>query len=354
MLEENFHWARKGVIMNLKELWIKVRKVINKKYSKIRFSIRDKHKKLAEKYGYQPYMIARYEEMFDNELIDFLEGNEIRIPSSIRCNDLKIQCNELIKKLKMKGMILAPIPWAPHGFWVLSSPISIGSTHEYLRGYYQIQGPASMIPAYILDPKYYDVVLDAAAAPGVKTSQMAQLMKNQGIIIAVDISRERMKALRSNITRLGVYNVIAIRSDIRSLKFNKVFTKALLDAPCTGEGLIPMIPERKKSRSMDDLKYMSILQAEMLLTVLEFVKEGGIVMYSTCSVAPEENELVIDSVLEVYRHASIIAVQFPIGDRGFKEYFKLKFSVNMENAIRLYPYKHGTEGFFIAKIVKEG
>ena len=336
-----------------KELWYQCRRLYLKRCSNLKYSIGPSHIKLAEKYGYLPYMIARYEEIFNDELTQFLEGNERKMPASIRCNNLKIPCTMLIRKLREKGVILSPIPWAPHGFWIHRSPINIGSTHEYLRGYYQIQGAASMLPVYILNPRESEIVLDAAAAPGVKTTQMAQLMNNQGVIIAIDISRERMKALRSNIARLGVHNVIAIRIDLRKFNTNIKFNKVLLDAPCTGEGLIPVKPERKRSRTMNDLRKLGLLQVEMLLKALDLAQEGGTIVYSTCSIAPEENELVIDTVLEIYKHASITKIQSPIGSRGLTKYFNLEFTHDLQYAIRLYPYKHGTEGFFIAKIIKE-
>jgi len=336
-----------------KELWYQCRRLYLERFSSLKYSINPNHVRLAEKYGYLPYMITRYEEIFNDELTRFLEGNEREIPASIRCNDLKIPCITLTEKLREKGVILSPIPWAPHGFWIHRSPINIGSTHEYLRGYYQIQRAASMLPVYILNPKESEIVLDAAAAPGVKTTQMAQLMKNRGVIIAVDISRERMKALRSNIARLGVHNVIAIRIDLRKFNTSIKFNKVLLDAPCTGEGLIPIKPGRKRSRTINDLRKLGLLQVEMLLKALDLVQEGGTIVYSTCSIAPEENELVIDTVLKIHKHASITKIQSPIGSRGLIKYFNLEFTYDLRYAIRLYPFKHGTEGFFIAKIIKE-
>lgn len=324
-----------------------------------RINITDRAKELAKKYGYLSYMIQRYYEIFRdwNKVILFLEGNEKPIPKSIRCNTLRIECNKLEDKLNSKGIMLKKIPWLPHGYWVYRSPISIGATHEYLRGYYHIQGPASMIPPLVLDPKPGELVLDMAAAPGGKTTYMAQLMDNKGAIIAVDKSRKRIKPLLSNINRLGVVNTIIIRTD--ALQLNKIldmkFKKILLDAPCTGEGLIPLIPERKTSRTINDLKLLSSLQIQLLKVALNLLDDYGILVYSTCSIAPEENEYVIWRVLEDYRSLNIelLPVNIGIGTNGLEEYNGIYFGKEFRKCRRLYPYAHGTEGFFIAKMRKK-
>ncbi len=322
-------------------------------------NITNKARELARKYGYLPYMIQRYYEIFKdwNEVVLFLEGNEKPIPKSIRCNTLRIECNKLEEKLSNKNIVIEKIHWLPHGYWVYKSPVSIGATHEYLRGYYHIQGPASMIPPLVLDPKPGELVLDMAAAPGSKTTYMAQLMSNKGIIIAVEKSRERVKSLLSNINRLGVINTIIIRmdaiqlSEVLDLKFKKI----LLDAPCTGEGLIPLIPERKTSRTINDIKLLSSLQTQLLKTALNLLDNNGILVYSTCSIAPEENEYVIWRVLKENSNSNIelLPVNISIGTNGLEEYNGIYFGEEFKRCKRLYPYAHRTEGFFIAKLRKK-
>ncbi len=315
-----------------------------------------KAKELAERYGYLPYMIQRYYEMLGDwqEVVLLLEGNEERILPSIRCNTLKIRCKTLEERLSSKNIKIRKIPWAPHGYWVEHSDISIGALHEYLHGYYYIQGPASMIPAYILGPTEKELVIDLAAAPGGKTTQLAQLMSNNGTIIAVERNRKRVKSLISNVRRMGVTNTIILNTDARKLRLylKEVFDKTLLDAPCTGEGLIPLIPERKRSRTMNDLKILHRLQVELLLTAIELTRDNGLIVYTTCSIAPEENEYVLYKVLNTVDNIELLPISIDIGVPGLDEYLGINMGSEMKLTRRLYTYLTGTEGFFIALLRK--
>jgi len=309
-------------------------------------------KKLAEQYDYHVYMVERYLELFGKEeTIKLLEANERELNPIIRCNTLKIDVKSLENRLANKGFMLKKVPWIDYAFQVIKSPFSPGSTTEYLLGYYYVhRGMGSLLPVHALAPKPGEIVIDAAAAPGGKTSQMAQLMKNKGVILAIDINRERMRALRSNLSRLGVENVIAYRMDARDLpKLNIKADKILLDAPCTGEGLIPIDRSRKKSRLIEDIKYCSSLQFSMLATLLKCLKKGGILVYSTCSTAPEENELVIHRTLERFP-VSVEKTDLKNGLPGFTEFFGHKVREEIHEARRFYPHIHGTEGFFICKL----
>ena len=211
-----------------------------------------------------------------------------------------------------------------------------------------------MIPVHLLYPKPGDQVLDMCAAPGAKTTHLCQLMKNMGVIIAVDKSYQRAKILIENLSRMGCLNTAVLNMDARKIGKLKIkFSKILLDAPCTGEGLVVIDKKRKKSRSMEDILKMQRIQKQLLEAAINVLDKDGLIVYSTCSIAPEENELVIDTVLEIYKYASTTKIQPPIGSRGLTKYFNLEFTRDLQYTVRLYPYKHGTEGFFIAKIIKE-
>ena len=318
------------------------------------FALNDRElaKELAEKYGYHVYMVERYLKLFGKEeTIKLLEANEKSLNPVIRCNTLRIDVESLRKRLVEKGLVLEKVPWINYAFQVIKSPFSLGSTAEYLLGYYYVhRGMGSLLPVCVLDPKPGEIIIDAAAAPGGKTSQIAQLMKNKGVILAVDISRERMKSLRSNLSRLGVENVIAYRMDARDLpKLGIKADKILLDAPCTGEGLIPIDKSRKKSRLIEDIKYCSTLQFSMLASLLKCLKKGGVLVYSTCSIAPEENELVVHRILEKYP-LSVERINLKNGLPGFTEFFGYKVRDEIREARRFYPHIHGTEGFFICRL----
>ncbi|MHA1506892.1 MAG: NOL1/NOP2/sun family putative RNA methylase [Candidatus Asgardarchaeia archaeon] len=316
--------------------------------------LKDMARSLSKRYGYLPYMIMRYLKMFGlEETKEFLESNERGLKPSIRINTLLTDIKKLLIRMRRKGFKFKRIPWTSYGFWVLREPFSLGATPEYLMGYYFKQTAASMIPPEVLKPKRDELILDMCAAPGAKTTQMAQLMSNEGIIVAVDISPRRVKSLIFNLMRCGVENTIVFNMNSRFIgRLGVKFDKILLDAPCTGEGLIPIKPERKRSRSMDDIIFMSKVQLELLKSASSVLSDGGCIVYSTCSIAPEENEFVIDEFLKENTNFSVVPMDIEYGIPGFTEVFGKKLSDELEYSRRFYPHKNSTIGFFVCKIVK--
>jgi len=325
-----------------------------KRYEKL-FEIKasDASLKIAERWGYLDYMIERYNEIFREELFQFLESCETPLSLSIRCNDLKIECEKLVERLNRKAFKLERVEWLRHGYKVIEKPKSptLGSTIEYLLGYYHIQGLASMVPPYVLNPKSGELVIDLAAAPGSKTTQLSQLMKNEGIIIAVEKNPKRVKALVSNINRLGSENVILVLADARKFDIKTKADKILLDAPCSGEGIIMLDKSRKTKTPINKLKEFSYLQLELLRNAYNLLRDDGLLVYSTCSIGPEENELVVNYAIEELG-MEVIKVDWYPHDNGIVEYFNFRFSPSIKYCSRLYPHKHGTEGFFICLLRK--
>jgi len=308
-------------------------------------------RRLAEKYGYLPYMIERYIYMFGQEVHELLEANESPLPTTFRCNDFLISCTDLAKRLEEKGFIVEPLRLAPHGYVVLREPISIGATHEYLQGYYYVQGPASMLPVYELEPKPGELILDMAAAPGGKATQILQLSRDKAKLVAVDISRTRLRALRSHLSRMGFKSYIIIRHDSRMLDLRSVFDKVLLDAPSTGEGIIRKDQSRKKSRSFEDVKAVSLLQAQLLEAALNYARRGGVVVYAACTLAVEEGEAVVDAILSTRDDVKVEPLKIP-HVKALDEFYKVKFNSEIRKCGRLLPHIHGTEGFFVCKLRK--
>ena len=307
---------------------------------------------LAEKYGYLPYMVERYIEILGLDgAKELLEANEKPLPETIRCNDYLIDCSDLAYLLESKGFVVEPLHLAPHGMVVREAPFSIGATLEYLQGYYYIQDPASMLVVYELDPRPGEVILDMAAAPGGKATQVLQLTRDQALLVAVEPSRSRVRALRSNLSRMGFRNYVIIRGDARQLKPALKADRILLDVPSSGEGIIRKDPTRKRSRSIDDLIAVSALQRELLLAAVRYARDGAVIVYSACSLAPEEGEAVVSSVLEDNDNLDVEELTIPHVE-GVSEYFNLRFDERVRKCGRLYPHIHGTEGFFICKLVK--
>ena len=307
-------------------------------------------RKLALEYGFSPLKVQRIIEILGErearELLRYV--NEVRPLKSIRCNTLAIGLEELVKRMSNLGFKLRIVNWIPNALVVLEERRSLGSTIEYLAGYYYIQGLASMLPVHIMKPRPGEIVADLAAAPGGKTTQLAQEMRNKGVIVAVEKSSARVKALISNIQRMRVRNAIVLNIDMMNLNLNNMFNKVLLDAPCSGEGLIHVdFRVRLKSDPKEFIK-LSNIQYKMLSRAVDYVKPGGIIVYSTCSLAPEENEYVITRVVEGRRDVRVEPTRFGSkGSPGIRYFCGVEFPSYVDNCLRLYPHRDGTEGFFI-------
>lgn len=308
--------------------------------------------RLARRFGYLEYMIERYLTLFGEEAEAFLEGNDRHIPKTIRCNTLAIEPQLLGKRLEMKGFDLEVVQGIDYAFRMTSGEFPLGATTEYLLGYYFVQSQASMWAVEVLNPKGSEVVVDMCAAPGGKTTHIAQLMENSGALLATDISRKRMRGLRSNLSRMRVENVLALRVDAAHLPETGIQAdKVLLDAPCTGEGLIPLQPERKRSRTLKDVETMAAVQRKLIVVASKILKEDGTLVYSTCSFAPEENEEIVNFALQNCP-LRVVDTGLVFGDPGIRAPFGRVMDDSVLDARRFYPYKHKMEGFFICKLEK--
>jgi len=299
-------------------------------------------------------MIERYINFLglDNTL-KLLEANERPLTSSIRVNTLKIQPGELRNRLENKGFELQTIEWISYGFEVLKEKYNLGSLHEYLQGYFYLQNVASMLPAIILDPKPGETIIDMCAAPGGKATHMAQIMNNKGSLILIERNSKRIPALEINLRRMGVLNSIVLNLDAINLqKLNIEADKILLDAPCTGEGLIRQDKSRKKSKTQKDIEKLAGIQKKLLNSGLKVLKPGGTLLYSTCSIAPEENEFVINDVLQDRLEYSIIPLNNRYGVSGLTRVLGKVLRKDLKLSQRLYPHIHNTIGFFICLIKK--
>ncbi|MEO3993467.1 MAG: RsmB/NOP family class I SAM-dependent RNA methyltransferase [Desulfurococcaceae archaeon TW002] len=313
-------------------------------------------RKLAEKYGYRPYMVSRYLEILRDykEVEELLRAFEKNLNQVVRCNTLKLtNCRELVERLGKLGFSLRSIEWCSEAYEVVKEPEkpSLGSTHEHLAGlYYLHRGKASLIPPKILKPTKEDLVLDLTAAPGGKTTHMAQIMRNEGLIVALEPNKERIKILRNNVERLGIKNTVLLRLDgrVSSKVFGSFFSKALLDAPCTGEGIIMIDPTRKTKTTLEDLVRHHEKQKELLRSALGSVRSGGKVLYTTCSIAPEENELVLSEVLREWEDVKVVSLESPVKlAPPVTEYYGIRVDDRVRFCGRTYPHTHGMEGFFI-------
>ena len=275
---------------------------------------------------------------------------EINLRKSLRINTLKISEDVLAKRLKSSNIKLEKIPYTKYGYYY-DAKFSLGATPEYLMGYYYLQEAASQLPVQVLDPQPHENILDMAASPGSKTTQIAQWMENKGIIIALDTDSRRLFALRNNLERCSASNVICYKKDARFAGDLKMeFDKVLLDAPCSGNYVIEKDFFIKKS--IDGVRERSRLQKELLKAAVKVLKNEGTLVYSTCSLEPEENEMNMDWLLNKYPEMKLEETGLAAGDPGITNVFDKKLNSEIKKCRRFWPDKTGTEGFFIAKLKK--
>lgn len=280
-----------------------------------------------------------------------LKANELPLLPSIRVNTLKISALKLKKRLEQKDFVLEPIKWVPYGFKVKNQSYNLGSTHEFLQGFYYIQSIASMLPSIILNPKSSDKIIDMCAAPGGKATHLAQLMNNKGTLVLIEKNKNRIPALKINLRRLGIINSLILNIDaIKLPELNLKADKILLDAPCTGEGLIRQDKNRKKSKKLKDIERMSSIQKKLLSAGLKILKPKGELLYCTCSIGPEENELVINDVLDKDPNFVISEINESYGVNGFTQVYGKTLRKDLKFSQRLYPHIHDTIGFFLCLI----
>ncbi|KAI5962440.1 NOP2 [Candida pseudojiufengensis] len=316
-------------------------------------------KDICEYFGYSEFLADKLFNLFSPaEAIEFFEANEIARPITIRTNTLKTRRRDLAQALVNRGVNLQPIgSWTKVGLQIFDSQVPIGATPEYLAGQYILQAASSFLPVMALDPQENERILDMAAAPGGKTTYISALMKNTGCVFANDANKARTKSLIANIHRLGCKNTIVCNYDAR--EFPKViggFDRILLDAPCSGTGVIAKDESVKVSRTEKDFMQIPHLQKQLLLSAIDSVDAnsptGGVIVYSTCSIAVDENEAVVDYALRKRPNVKLVETGLAIGKEGFTSYRGKHFNSSIKLTRRYYPHTYNVDGFYVAKFKK--
>lgn len=301
--------------------------------------------------------ILRYLEIYKSveDVRKLLGVTKDNIPKTIRVNTILIHPSLLRKRLEKKGVLTSLYKHVDYGLVIEESPLPIGALHEYLYGYYTLQKPASMmvIPSMELDQIRPSLIIDMCAGAGIKTTQISQHLPNSKII-AIDINRRKLLALKNHLSRLGVFNVIAFRLDARNLRKHNINppNAILLDAPCSGEGLLPF-PEGRWPRTINDIIDRVKLQYQLLDTAINILADNGTLLYSTCSISVEENEYVLSKIIEKYN--DILEIEEPnvkIAEKGVTEYSTLKLNNKLSLCKRIHPHIHSLEGFTICLLKK--
>ncbi|KAI8096472.1 NOL1/NOP2/sun family-domain-containing protein [Halteromyces radiatus] len=316
-------------------------------------------KDIAHYYGYSEFLCEMLFNLFPvSEAIEFFEANEVPRPVTIRANTLRTRRRDLAQALINRGVNLDPIgKWSKVGLQIFDSNVPIGATPEYLAGHYMLQAASSFLPVMALAPQPNERVLDMASAPGGKTTYIAALQKNTGMVFANDASKDRLKSLIANIHRMGVKNAVVCNYDGR--EFPKViggFDRVLLDAPCSGTGVISKDQSVKLNKTERDFIEIPRLQKELILSAIDSVdaksKTGGYIVYSTCSVTVEENEAVVDYALRKRPNIKLVPTSLDFGREGFVSYRGKSFHPSLKMTRRFYPHVHNMDGFYVAKFKK--
>lgn len=270
----------------------------------------------------------------------------VKLRQAIRLNQMNTEGKNIIDRLEGSGVYLERISFLPYGYWVQNSTVSVGATAEYLLGLYSIQEAAAQIPVTLFTQLKNKKVLDCAAAPGGKTVQLANYMENTGTITALDINKHRLTALTNHLERCNVTNTVVYQLDARNItKMDLKFDRILVDVPCSGN--FASDPDWFNNRTLQDIEKNARVQREILAKAVDCLNPKGEIVYSTCSLEPEENELNMQwaiSKLEV----KIEQINCP-GENGLTKVFDKQLDQSIAFCRRFWPNE--TQGFFICKLV---
>jgi 16S rRNA (cytosine967-C5)-methyltransferase len=295
---------------------------------------------------YHPTWFVKYcVDLFGrSEAIAFLEGNLNAPPTSIRINTLRGSHEEILQKLASEGIELEKIEPLKYAYKVTAARRPLTSTTSFQEGLFYIQDKASCLAAEAADPTPNSTVLDICAAPGAKTTYLAQLMQDQGTLYSIDYSIRRMQVWKKEVSRMGLKIAEPIIADATTLSPLVIAADVvILDPPCTGTGAFGKFPSAKWRLTPKSIARMAEIQRQMINACAEKVKPGGVLTYSTCSITIEENELIIERFLKEYPEFSLTKISPDLGLPGLR---------GLENCRRLYPHVHESNGFFVAKLQK--
>ena len=323
----------------------------------------------ADKVQFKDKFIERYSKLTDLE--KFREYSLGFMDRAVRINTLKGTVAETKKSIEEKGWKLRQIPWIREGFWTkgpeeerlvegtatVRERRDVGNLLEHHLGKIYVQEAASMIPPLVLKPKPGELVLDMCAAPGSKTTQMAAMMENKGLIIANDVSGQRLQSLGINLQRCGATNVVITLSTGQRFK-EMQFDRILVDAPCSATGTIMRSIKTVEMWNPKMVRNLCRIQKRLLQTAFDNLRPGGALVYSTCTMEPEEDEGVVSWLLENYENAQIEEIkakELPGLKRSpaIMSFEKETFNPEVKKCLRIWPQDNNTEGFFVARIRKD-
>lgn len=298
---------------------------------------------LSTRYSHPSWLVKEfYATLGDGEIESFLEANNSQPPMTVMVNTTKIGQNELISELSQCGVDAQMHPWLDNCL-LLTKTGNLESLRAFTEGWFYVQDPASRLAIEALSPQKGSCHLDCCAAPGGKSFAAAIYMQNEGEVISCDLHPHKKKLIQVGAQRLGLNNIQVHTADARIYKseWENKFDSILIDAPCSGLGVIRKKPDIRY-KDPEPLTELPDIQYDILCNVSRYLKPGGSLVYSTCTVRETENEGVLSRFLENNYQFSFVPFTLP-GDLGRTE----------NGMVTLWPHRHGTDGFFIAKLRKE-
>lgn len=299
------------------------------------------------------YITSVFGEEFFKSYKEFVESEYVPY---VRMNIHESEQENLVEKLKQHEIELKKVENIPNAYMVLSGIPVLGKTLDYAMGKYYIQSLSSMIPPLILNPKSTDATLDMCAAPGSKATQLSKMMNNRGTFYANEANVGRTRSLAHNLDKLNIVNagMIVSKGEWLSKHFTGFFDKILVDAPCSGLGIVQKKQEVSKWWIDVHALRLSETQMKLLVSAIKSAKIGGEIVYSTCTMTLEENELLINRVLKKYP-VELVKIDLPIkAHPGFTKYGEENLNPELAKTKRIIPWEINSEGFFIAKLKKTG
>lgn len=321
-----------------------LRKVEKSDYLEL-FEIKNDIEKISKTTSMPEWIVRELNQEFDPEKVnEICENSNLKPKITIRINNLKITKNELKKSLQSKEIEVED--GIIEDFLYLKNVKNITNLDEYKKGLFTMQDESAGLTALVLNPKEGESILDCCSAPGGKTTYIAELMNNNGNIKAWDLYKHRLDKVQENSKRLGIDIIKTEENDATVLKeeYIEKFDKILIDAPCLGFGVIKRKPDIKWQRKFEDIEEISKIQEKILNTCSEYLKKGGILVYSTCSIVKSENDKIVEKFLK--------SENFELEEINNINIENLENKITKKGIIKLYPSEN-MDGFFISKLIKK-
>lgn len=328
-----------------------LRKVDKKDYEEL-FNIENDIERISKVYSIPIWILQKLsEELEIKEIEEIAKVSNLRPNISIRINKLKTTKESLIKKLEKSNINIKE--GLLEDFLILKNVKNIEEIPEFKQGEFTIQDETAGLIAIALEPEKNDIILDACSSPGGKATYLAEMIEDEGKIEAWDIHEHRTKLVEKTAKRLGITNIQVNVNDatIYKEKYKEKFDKILLDVPCLGIGVLKRKPDIKWQKEEKDIEEIAKTQKEILQTCSQYLKKGGKLVYSTCSILKEENENIIEEFLKNNKKFEIEKINLQENNKiKDKEFFK-KYQ-KQDKYFKIYQNKH-TDGFFICKLTKK-